>query len=304
MSINYLEYLTAIKEEQSFTRAAKRLYISQPALTSAIHKLESSLGVELVNRSHTPIHLTPAGILYVQEMVKIQMQERNLASRLKNLDDPEKQFNIGIGLWRGEYWLPWLIPGIKKMFPHIHPNVLNGSFDTLEAKMLLGEIDVAFGTLNLLPDEYPSAALAREPLILVIPKALQIPELESLSSSSPEHPAVIDPQLLNGCPFIRPTPGNSYYRFLERELHHYNIQPGETLTINSPFVCYKLAEQGLGICLLPQQQITYSDSLYYCRFPEDLLYQNVYLYWSKDTNKLELIHGLIQYIKSKQEGSL
>lgn len=303
MSINYLDYLTAIKEEQSFTRAAKRLYISQPALTSAIHKLESTLDVELVNRSHTPVHLTPAGILYLQEMQKIQTQERSLANRLKNLDDPGKQFNIGIGLWRGEFWLPWLIHGIKKMFPHLHINILNGSFDTLEAKMLLGEIDVAFGTLNLLPDEYPSVLLVREALILVIPKALQIPGLESASSSSPENPAQINPQLLNGYPFIRPNPGNSYYRFLERELHHYSIQPGETLYINSPLVCYSLAKQGIGIALLPQQQVAYSESLYYCRFSEEVLYQNVYLYWSRDTNKLEFIHGLIQYIRQKPEGS-
>lgn len=297
MSINYLDYLTAIKEEQSFTRAAKRLYISQPALTSAIHKLESSLGVELINRSHTPIQLTPAGILYIQEMQKIQTQERSLVNRLKNLDDPQKQFNIGIGLWRGEYWLPWLIPAIKKNFPNIHLNIINGSYHILETKMLLGEIDVAFGTLNLLPDDYPTVQLAQETLILVIPKSLQIPGLESATSSSPDYPVKIDPKLLNGYPFLRPNPGNSYYRFLERELHHYHIQPGETLYINSPSVCYKLAKQGLGIALLPKQQIDYSNALYYCKFSEDLLYQNVYMYWSKNTDKTELIHRLIQYIQ-------
>ena len=60
-------YVLAIAEEQNLTRAAKRLFISQPALTLYLNRLEKELGVKLFDRSRTPILLTEAGKYYVEQ---------------------------------------------------------------------------------------------------------------------------------------------------------------------------------------------------------------------------------------------
>ena len=63
-----LNYLTTLAEEQSITRAAARLFISQPALTAFLNRTEEELGVRLFDRSTTPIRITKAGAYYLSEL--------------------------------------------------------------------------------------------------------------------------------------------------------------------------------------------------------------------------------------------
>lgn len=61
MTLDKFEYVLAVAEEKNLTKAAKRLYISQPGLTSYINKLEQYLGIKLFDRSTSPIRVTEAG---------------------------------------------------------------------------------------------------------------------------------------------------------------------------------------------------------------------------------------------------
>ena len=61
MNINHFRYIIAIAEHKNMSRAAKSLYISQPALTKSINLLEEQLGVQLFDRSAVPIEPTYAG---------------------------------------------------------------------------------------------------------------------------------------------------------------------------------------------------------------------------------------------------
>ena len=81
-------YVLAIAEEQNLTRAAKRLFISQPALTLYLNRLEKELEVKLFDRSRTPILLTEAGKYYVEQMKKISAAEQSLRSEIRVIADP------------------------------------------------------------------------------------------------------------------------------------------------------------------------------------------------------------------------
>lgn len=74
-----LNYVIAIAEEQNLTQAAKRLFISQPALTQYISRLETELGVKLFNRSKLPVTLTEAGMYYLENMKKYILLNRRCA---------------------------------------------------------------------------------------------------------------------------------------------------------------------------------------------------------------------------------
>lgn len=71
MSLDKLDYVLALAEERNLTRAAKKTFISQPALTNYINRLESQLGVKLFDRTVSPIQITRAGALYIERMKKI-----------------------------------------------------------------------------------------------------------------------------------------------------------------------------------------------------------------------------------------
>ncbi|WP_302375729.1 LysR family transcriptional regulator [uncultured Gemmiger sp.] len=98
-----LNYLTTLAEEQSITRAAARLFISQPALTAFLKRTEEELGVRLFDRSTTPIRITKAGAYYLSELEKICVMQDRLHQELSDFSshDPELRINIGIGRNRG-----------------------------------------------------------------------------------------------------------------------------------------------------------------------------------------------------------
>ena len=67
VTFRMIEYLIALSEEGSFSLAAERLYISQPALSQAVRRMEQELGVTLLEKGTHRLRLTPEGILMVRE---------------------------------------------------------------------------------------------------------------------------------------------------------------------------------------------------------------------------------------------
>jgi DNA-binding transcriptional LysR family regulator len=67
MELKHLTSFIAVAEQLSFVRAANRLYLSQPALTGQIQKLEEELGVQLLLRNRRSVKLTDAGKVFLAE---------------------------------------------------------------------------------------------------------------------------------------------------------------------------------------------------------------------------------------------
>ncbi len=71
MNLNKLEYLIAISEEGNLSRAAKKLYVSQPALSKALASLEQELGIALMERRYASLVPTPEGRIYIEAARKM-----------------------------------------------------------------------------------------------------------------------------------------------------------------------------------------------------------------------------------------
>lgn len=75
---DYKEYIYAIYQEKSFSKAAKKLYVSQPWLSATVKKVEQQLQIPLFDRSTNPISLTDAGRYYIEQIERIMAIEEEM----------------------------------------------------------------------------------------------------------------------------------------------------------------------------------------------------------------------------------
>ncbi|MCZ0716861.1 LysR family transcriptional regulator [Aerococcus kribbianus] len=94
MRIDDLQYFLVVAQENSLTRAAEKLFISQPSLSNAMKKLEESLGVILFTRTSTGISLTSDGEEFLQYANQVLEQMALLQRRYSHKDQPKQIFSV------------------------------------------------------------------------------------------------------------------------------------------------------------------------------------------------------------------
>ena len=97
MNLMHIEYLRILAEEQSFSKAAEKLFVSQPALTKALQSVENELGLHLFIREKRRIYPTPAGMVFLDCAKKIKrMHEKCQKEICSDHSEREKKPKFGI----------------------------------------------------------------------------------------------------------------------------------------------------------------------------------------------------------------
>lgn len=116
------EYIYTIYREGSFTRAAEKLFITQPALSIALRKIEARIGMPLFIRNRRPIQLTPAGVLYLKAIRKMQHLEKDLDREVQQLKDLQTgSLTIGGSHYILSYKIPDLLTAFAETYPRKQP---------------------------------------------------------------------------------------------------------------------------------------------------------------------------------------
>ncbi|HTN94233.1 MAG TPA: hydrogen peroxide-inducible genes activator [Gallionella sp.] len=147
MTLNELRYIVAVAQEHNFRRAAEKSFISQPALSLAIQKLEQELDVQIFERGRNEISVTPLGLQIVEQAQRVLEEAGHLREIARQGKDPlSGALHIGIIYSVGPYLLPDLIPALKKLAPDMPLEVeenITGNLDTLLRNGKLDAIIIA-----------------------------------------------------------------------------------------------------------------------------------------------------------------
>lgn len=167
-----LRYFVAVAEELSFSRAAKRLHISQPPLSYAIRQLELHLGAQLFVRSSRQVVLTPAGrALYAEAQYLLQRNAdvKRLISRIDaGLQGQLKIGFVGSALYRN---LPDVLRQCRQQYPDVEHILLElNSAEQIEL-VERGGLDIGFIHANPVPDSVSCTELVSEPFSICLPAA-------------------------------------------------------------------------------------------------------------------------------------
>jgi DNA-binding transcriptional LysR family regulator len=142
MDLYQLHYFLAIVETGGFTKAAERLFVSQPSLSAGIKKLEQELGVVLFERGGRRAVLTTAGKFFLTKATTILSEYQ---STLRELKEFHQQPTLRIGTLRTIRIasLATLIRDFQTQYPNVLFELLDGTVNELHTWLEDGEIDLA-----------------------------------------------------------------------------------------------------------------------------------------------------------------
>lgn len=143
MTLDQLRIFIAVAEHLHFTRAAEELYITQPAVSAAIHSLEQEYGVKLFHRIGRHIEIAEAGKLLQVEAQKILDQVTLTERGLRELNNLQRgELKLGSSLTIGNYWLPSKISQFKSQYPGIQINCTLANTEEICVGTATGEFDL------------------------------------------------------------------------------------------------------------------------------------------------------------------
>lgn len=241
-----LDYIMAISEEQNITRAAKRLFISQPALTKYINKLEEEYDTTLFDRSRSPITLTEAGRLFLSEKIQIEIAEQNLRHKLELLKSGKISLTLGTGYVRAHDWFPRVFEKFCNIHPDINLRLINSGELVLLNQLRSGGIDLAVGAFDTKGTDFECRYLTVEKLRLLVPLSYGIFPDGFSPEASVDHPYLLKPEQLNGFDYISPektTGSYNSYQILQRQ---YSIKIRREIVTNSIRALKDMILLGLG----------------------------------------------------------
>ena len=169
------QYIIAIYEEGSFSKAAQRLYISQPSLSASVKRIEEKISVPLFDRSTTPISLTEAGQEYVRYALEIQEREQDFERYISDYTNLlTGSVRIGGSSLFSSFMVPRMISEFNKKYPNINFEIFEDNTKNLIQKLCLGNLDLIIDNAIINNENINSTVCTTETLLLAVPREFYV----------------------------------------------------------------------------------------------------------------------------------
>ncbi len=280
MKLRDLDYLVAVADHRHFGRAAEACFVSQPTLSTQIRKLESELGVELLERNPRQVLLTPAGeqvVARARSMLSQADEIRNIARRAHN---PEAgSLRLGLFPTLAPYLLPHVVGAVHQRFPDLELLLVEEKTEVVLDRLRRGELDAGVLALPVPGDGLEIRPMFTEEFRLAVPAghrlAGQAPELDEQAAVSPEVLATEDLLLLEEGHCLRDQALEVCRLNGARERRGFRATSLETLR--------QMVAAGVGVTLLPTLAVSppvpASDDVVLLRFSSPAPARTIAMVW-------------------------
>lgn len=255
-----LQYLY---KDQNLTKAAERLYMTQPALTYRVRQIEKEFQTEILAKNGKNIKMTPAGEYLVSYAKKMLIDLRQTKEYLLSMGSETKgSLKLGISSHFGLYNLPSILEEYLVNYPMVHLNVDTGFSTEMMELLMQGEIDVAIvkGDYEWFDEKF----LLEEENICIISKD------EISVDSLPDFPMINrkEPNVLLKYRNISQVPSEKSIDYWWNE--RFTSPPLVMMQVDSYETCREMVKRGLGYAIIPRVFLQKSDDL----FSHDLILNN------------------------------
>ena len=197
MNIQNLSAFIAVSETGSFSKAATRLFITQPAVSKRISALESELDVKLFDRIGKSVQLTEAGSALVPSCLRILAELEESRRIVNNLSGHiGGQLKIGTSHHIGLHRLPPVLSHYTRLYEQVDLDIHFMDSEEACAAVLKGELEIAIATL---PDKAPAKLATHiiwhDPLGVVVSRKHPLAKQKNITLKNlVEHPAILPSQ--------------------------------------------------------------------------------------------------------------
>jgi LysR family transcriptional regulator, hydrogen peroxide-inducible genes activator len=292
MTLIELKFIVAVAQERNFRRAAEKCFVTQPALSIGIKKLEEELNVTIFERSRTEVTLTEIGEKIVEQANVILDQAANLKEMAKlGKNQLNGLFKLGMIHSIGPYLLPEMIPILRQTAPNMPLEIEENITNNLEIQLKNGVIDAA---IIALPFDVPGVvtqAMYDEDFAVVVPNNHRWANRKSIEPEELSEEKVLllnsghcfSNQVIQACPELS--------------------RKGEILQGNSLETIRNMVASNLGISVLPASATLekyHNPLIQIIPFKNPPPTRRVGIAWRKSFVRTQAIEKLIEAIMSIQ----
>lgn len=299
MTITQLQYVLAVAEHQNFTKAAQKVFVTQPTLSMQIQKLEEELDVQIFDRSKKPIQLTETGR-------KIVTQARNIVNesdRIQDIVDQQKGFiggvfRLGVIPTIMPTLLPMFLNNFIKKYPRVKLKIEELTTEAIVERLNDGHLDAAIAATPLELQGIKEQVLYYEPFVAYIPNGHRLAKNDKIEV---EDLNIDDMLLLEDGHCFKDGIVNLCKASREYENDKFQLESGSFETL------VKLSNEGLGMTLLPYLHtldIKENESKQLRMFRDPVPAREVSLIYNKSELKIQIIEALRTTIAGVVKGAI
>lgn len=172
MELRQLRYFAAIAEEGSFSRAAERLHVSQPPLSTQIKSLEQEIGAQLLQRSNRGVSLTAAGAVFYEEVRAVLSRLEHARGKTLQADRGEAgMLSIGFVSIADYGILPPALKDFRARFPQVEVQLHELTTDAQIRELRAARLDLGIGLAPVDEPDLEFRSVLREELVLAAPSS-------------------------------------------------------------------------------------------------------------------------------------
>lgn len=303
-----MKYIYQVYTDGSFSRAAEHLYLTQPALSIAVQKVEESIGMPLFDRSRRPLQLTAAGEIYIGTIKKIMGLEQDLDRQIQDIQNlAAGEIRLGGSHYLNAYILPGVLSGFGRKYPGIRLELVEESSDVLADMLTERKIDLTFSCNKAFMRSFERYSLFYDHILLAVPRedpvnegfrdmALTATDILNRRHLEPDCPA---PPLagFRDLEYILLTPGNNLYDRAVSMFREAGFEPRVKLRLAQLATACHLAEADFAATFISDRMVKNPDSpLIFYRLASRLAERLFYILLPDRNYTSHAVKMFIQYL--------
>ncbi|WP_010531427.1 LysR family transcriptional regulator [Lentibacillus jeotgali] len=289
MDLRQLKYFITLVDEQTYTRAASTLHISQPSLSAAIKKLEQEVGLILIDRSKRQLQISKEGQILYLESRKLLHHYEHVSFEMDRLKQ-QGPLELSIGLIESSmFFIPDILSHFKREYHDVRISLLE-TLSLTDVMKALNSFDIHLAITNqyIYQEDIETIPIYEENLVALIPPGHRLNRKDTVQIHD-----------LEGENFIVCKEGFQTRQDILNAFSKSGVKPNIQFEIEWFETGCSLVEDGLGITVIPENYVRYSKQTDCAikKIDSDSISRIVYLAYDKNRYQPPIVMRFIELIK-------